>query len=216
MAGTTRSLLTRRFRLAGRAIISAVFGLQGDPMLRSEAPSAGTGVTREVSRAMSMFAERAAEKFGARLLKIALFGSRARGEARRESDIDLAVVMRDTRDVDGARRDLSDISYDVLIETGEEVQAWLVPASEWTNPHLACNPVLIMAMKRDGIDVYPDHGIGDQADRDYAAKMCGRARLAAYERIIDARQRPDHHPETNDRLDSEEATEAEAVRLCRL
>jgi hypothetical protein len=65
--------------------------------------------------------------------------------------------MRDIHNIDDDRRDLSDISYDVLVETGEEVQAWLVPASEWTNPHLAYNPVLIGAMKRDGIDVYPDH-----------------------------------------------------------
>ena len=59
------------------------------------------------------------------------------------------------------------------------------------------------------------HGIGDEAERAYAAKVCGRALLTAYEHIIQARQRPDHHPESNSRLDSEEAIEAEAVRLCR-
>jgi hypothetical protein len=56
-------------------------------------------------------------------------------------------------------------------------------------------------------------GIADDAERQFAAKAIGRAALLAYERIIDARQARDHH--TNQALDTEEAIEAEAARLCR-
>ena len=58
-------------------------------------------------------------------------------------------------------------------------------------------------------------GIADEAERDFAMKTIGRAALKAYERVVDARQHPYHHPVTNDALDTDEAIEAEAARLCR-
>jgi hypothetical protein len=59
-------------------------------------------------------------------------------------------------------------------------------------------------------------GAADDAERRFAAKVIGRAALSAYDRIIDGRHRQEHHPETNDQLDSEAAIEAEAARLCRM
>jgi cytochrome P450 len=59
-------------------------------------------------------------------------------------------------------------------------------------------------------------GIADDAERRLAAKRLGRAALAAYEQIIDARSRREHRPATNESLDTEAAIEGEAVRLCRL
>ncbi|MGA2128250.1 MAG: hypothetical protein ABSG76_19110 [Xanthobacteraceae bacterium] len=56
-------------------------------------------------------------------------------------------------------------------------------------------------------------GIADDAERQFAAKAIGRAALLAYERIIDARHQQEHH--TNHELDTEEAIDAEAARLCR-
>jgi len=56
-------------------------------------------------------------------------------------------------------------------------------------------------------------GIANEEEREFAAKALGRAALAAYDRIIDAR-----HRQAGDRaasLESDEAVEAEAVRLCR-
>ncbi len=58
-------------------------------------------------------------------------------------------------------------------------------------------------------------GIADDAERQFAAKAIGRAALVAYERIIDARQRQEHDADAGQKLDTEEAIEAEAVRLCR-
>jgi cytochrome P450 len=58
-------------------------------------------------------------------------------------------------------------------------------------------------------------GIADDGERKLAAKRLGRAALAAYEEIIDARARRKHQRSANSALDTEEAIEAEAVRLCR-
>jgi cytochrome P450 len=58
-------------------------------------------------------------------------------------------------------------------------------------------------------------GIADDAERRLAAKRLGRAALAAYEQMIDARTRREHRPAMNASLDTEGAVESEAVRLCR-
>ncbi|HEV2955739.1 MAG TPA: hypothetical protein VGX95_06450 [Xanthobacteraceae bacterium] len=57
-------------------------------------------------------------------------------------------------------------------------------------------------------------GIADDAERKLTAKRLGRAALAAYEQIIDARARRRHQRGADSALDTEEAIEAEAVRLC--
>ena len=57
--------------------------------------------------------------YGPRLERIILFGSRARGDARPDSDWDVAVVLRD---YDGGLHEvfrLADLGYDLLLEAGE-------------------------------------------------------------------------------------------------
>src|SRR5215475_9455532 len=58
-------------------------------------------------------------------------------------------------------------------------------------------------------------GIANEGEREFAAKALGRAALAAYDRIIDARHRGERHLQSNQALDTDEAVESEAVRLCR-
>ena len=48
--------------------------------------------------------------------KLILFGSRARGEARPDSDYDVAVLLRDDRDVPRVRRTLSDLAYEHVLK----------------------------------------------------------------------------------------------------
>lgn len=58
-------------------------------------------------------------------------------------------------------------------------------------------------------------GIATEQEREFAGRMLGRAVLRAYDCILDARPRQQHQPDSNEPLDTEEAIEAEAVRLCR-
>jgi hypothetical protein len=58
-------------------------------------------------------------------------------------------------------------------------------------------------------------GIANEDERQFAAKALGRAALAAYDRIIDARHRQARGEGSDVALHSDEAIEAEAVRLCR-
>jgi hypothetical protein len=57
-------------------------------------------------------------------------------------------------------------------------------------------------------------GIASEDEREFVAKVLGRAALAVYDRIIDARHRQARE-RSDVALESDEAVEAEAVRLCR-
>jgi predicted nucleotidyltransferase len=57
--------------------------------------------------------------YGARIERMALFGSRARGDAREDSDYDVAVVLRDMADRFAEMDRLADLGTDILNKTGE-------------------------------------------------------------------------------------------------
>jgi predicted nucleotidyltransferase len=63
------------------------------------------------------------ETYGDRIDRVVLFGSRARGDARPDSDYDVAVFLRnmDSRDPELYR--LADLSTKIIEETGEFVHA---------------------------------------------------------------------------------------------
>lgn len=81
-----------------------------------------------------------------------IFGSRARGEARRDSDADVAVVLRGTpgHRVDAAL-EMADIAFDVMMQTGILVDALPLWEEEWEHPERFSNPVLIENIRRDGV-----------------------------------------------------------------
>jgi hypothetical protein len=68
-----------------------------------------------------------------------LFGSRARGTHRPDSDVDVAVVLRGPRGAFlSTKLDMVDIAFDVLMETGIYIQAmpiWECQCANWSLPH---------------------------------------------------------------------------------
>lgn len=52
-------------------------------------------------------------EYGERLKAVVLYGSRARGQARPDSDVDVLVVLRNTPDAWAERHRLRDIAYQV-------------------------------------------------------------------------------------------------------
>lgn len=70
-----------------------------------------------------------------------LFGSQAHGDARADSDADIAVLLRGTHGVrvDAALK-MADIAFDVMLETGVLVEAIPLWEGEWEHPETFNNP----------------------------------------------------------------------------
>jgi predicted nucleotidyltransferase len=59
-----------------------------------------------------------ARLYGPRLERVILFGSRARGDARPDSDWDVAVILKGYDGGPAEADQLADLGYDLLLETG--------------------------------------------------------------------------------------------------
>jgi predicted nucleotidyltransferase len=71
------------------------------------------------------------EIYGDRVERVVLFGSRARGDASKDSDYDVAVFVRDMPDRFAEMNRLADLSTDILDETGEFIHAMLYRAGSY-------------------------------------------------------------------------------------
>lgn len=84
-------------------------------------PAADLTLVREFKR-------RAEAALPGRVVRVMLYGSRARGEARPDSDWDVAVFVAG-QPTPSDRRVLADIGYDIMIERDQHVHAFAIDAA---------------------------------------------------------------------------------------
>jgi predicted nucleotidyltransferase len=81
-----------------------------------------------------------------------LFGSRARGNHRPDSDADVAVLLSgEHRRVLPTTLAMADLAYDVLLETGINISPLPVWIDEWEHPDRHPNPSLLRNIAREGV-----------------------------------------------------------------
>lgn len=68
----------------------------------------------QVLDALNAYLDQAVSRFGERIISITLYGSRARGDADPDSDIDLFIIIR--QDTPALRQALADIAWQVQFE----------------------------------------------------------------------------------------------------
>ncbi len=92
---------------------------------------------RAVNAALEAFSEAIRRRYGTKLAGVHLFGSRARGDFEPLSDVDVAVVLirAESKTLD-EQIALYDLAYDLLLQTGAEIQPWLFEAHEWPIPRI--------------------------------------------------------------------------------
>ena len=88
------------------------------------------------------------EKYGNRLERVVLFGSRARGDAHADSDYDVAVFLRDMADRGPELHRLADLRTDIIGETGEFVHAMPYRAEAYNE-----RTPLMREIRREGVEL---------------------------------------------------------------
>lgn len=88
------------------------------------------------------------ELYGDRIERIVLYGSRARGDARLDSDYDVAVFLKDMPDRWEAIDRIVKIEGDILDETGAVINALPFSAGSYNE-----RTPLMHEIRREGVDV---------------------------------------------------------------
>jgi predicted nucleotidyltransferase len=88
------------------------------------------------------------DAYGGRIERVVLFGSRARGDARADSDYDVAVFFRDLPDRWREMDRLADIGTEILDDKGKFVHAMAYPAGAYRD-----RTPLMHEVRKDGVDL---------------------------------------------------------------
>ena len=80
-----------------------------------------------------------------------LDGSRARGDAGRESDADVALILTDQGDDWQTLWMLGGLAFDVFLETGILVQPVTISSGDWADPERSPRPSFLRNVAREGI-----------------------------------------------------------------
>ena len=93
------------------------------------------------------------DRFPDRVISVTLFGSKARGDADAESDIDLLVLL-DTRD-SASRSELWRIASDISLEHNVVLSVRVFARKRWHDTRRT-HPPLYRAIEADGIALTPE------------------------------------------------------------
>jgi predicted nucleotidyltransferase len=83
--------------------------------------------------------------YGARVKRIVLFGSRARGDHKRNSDYDIAVFLRGEKSDED--RPLAELNYDFLTELDKDVMVLAFDLNAWRR-----KTALMLNIRQDGVE----------------------------------------------------------------
>jgi predicted nucleotidyltransferase len=109
-----------------------------------------TAMDKDTESAVRGFLSRVAETND--LAGAILFGSRARGTHRPDSDADVAVLLRGEHSPFlQTKLAMADIAFDVLLDTGINISPFPVWMDEWEHSETYSNPALLANIAREGV-----------------------------------------------------------------
>jgi uncharacterized protein len=104
-------------------------------------------------RALEDFKARLDQRYRERLKAVYLFGSRARGDHRPDSDLDVAIFLDNVSDPIGEQLELIDDGYPILLSTGINIQPWVFEAASLGAPERYRASHLVETVRKDGVPV---------------------------------------------------------------
>ena len=113
-----------------------------------------SGVDPQTESAVQLFLAAIAPRYA--IAGAILYGSRARGTHRPDSDADLAVLISGEHDPRmPTALAMADVAYDVLLAIGVNISPLPVWLDEWEHPDRFSNPQLLASIAREGVSVWP-------------------------------------------------------------
>jgi len=88
---------------------------------------------RETESLISRVKAHLIKMYGDRIKRVILYGSCVRGEATKDSDIDVLVLVDESLNPFEVRESLSDLLFDILLEEGELVSVMAIPENLFEN-----------------------------------------------------------------------------------
>ena len=88
------------------------------------------------------------EIYGARVEKVVLYGSRARGDHKPDSDYDIAVFLRDLPERGQEMAQLAEMETDILYDTGAVINAMPFPAEAYRE-----RTGFMSELRKDGLEL---------------------------------------------------------------
>ena len=97
---------------------------------------------------LARFRAAVTEIYGDRVERVILFGSRARGDAKPDSDYDIAVFLEDVGSFTDESSRLAAVSTDILLDTGAVISATPFPAGAYRE-----RTGFMHELRKDGLDL---------------------------------------------------------------
>jgi len=98
--------------------------------------------------ALTRFRAAVTEIYGDRIERVVLFGSRARGDAKPDSDYDVAVFLRDMPERGREMARLAEVETDILYDTGAVINATPFPVEAYRE-----RTGFMSELRKDGLDL---------------------------------------------------------------
>ena len=87
------------------------------------------------------------EQYGESIKRVILYGSHARGEATKDSDVDVLVLVDQSLNPREVDDNLSDLLYDIIIEEHELVSVIVLPEDYFENHNLP----FMLNVRKEGV-----------------------------------------------------------------
>lgn len=109
-----------------------VRNLAGEGTAHVPPPGAFRHLSTRESEAVLQFIQALKKQYGRYLKKVILYGSRARGDLKADSDIDLLLVIQGISE--DTRKEISTLAHRFSLEEDVRIQTFVISGDEWKKP----------------------------------------------------------------------------------